>query len=54
MRDFAPSNGRSGEIRYTAEYALLHMRRNAALAIAAHANGWFVRRLCENSPALPS
>ncbi len=36
-------NGRSGEIRCAAKYAPLHMRENAASAIATLAKSGFVR-----------
>jgi hypothetical protein len=42
-RVLTPSNGGFGEIRCAAEYALLHMRRFSASAIAARASGPFVR-----------
>jgi hypothetical protein len=44
LRQFAYSNGCSGEIRCAAKCVLLHIRGNAASAIAATAQGGFVRR----------
>jgi hypothetical protein len=46
-------NGCFGEKRCTAKKSSPRLRANAASAIAAPAQGRFVRRLCENSPFYP-